>query len=87
MNMTKIFLFINLASIVSLASPVLIELGEEYTLSGKTNKIWIENAKVLTAQSRGQSVVLKGKTLGMTLLRQNERALKVVVVPINSKNN
>ena len=68
-----------------MASPVIIELGEEYTLSGKTNKIWIENAKILTAESRGQSVVLKGKMLGMTLLRQNEQALKVIVVPINSK--
>ena len=75
----------NLISIISLASPIIIELGEEYNLAGKTNKIWIENAKVLTAESRGQSVALKGKMLGMTLLRQNEHALKVVVVPINSK--
>ncbi len=83
--MKKIFILLNVICAVTTASPIVIELGEEYSLRGATKNIWIENAKVLTAEPRGQAVVLKAKMLGATLLRQNDKSLKAVVVPVNSK--
>ncbi len=67
------------------ASPLIIELGEDYTLKGKTKKIWIENSKVLAAQAAADGVSLKPVGLGVSLIRQNDQAIKVIVVPVNSK--
>lgn len=77
-----VFLFIPLHLI---AKEVLIELGEDYNLAGKTDKIWIENSKILTAQVTGSSVRLKPMIIGQTLIRQNNDLIKVSVIPIGSR--
>lgn len=70
---------------VAEAKDIIIELGEDYTLPGKTDKIWIENAKVLAAVPTGSSVRLKTNALGQTLIRQNNQLIKVSVVPTGSQ--
>lgn len=67
------------------ADPIAIELGEDYTLKGNTSKIWIENSKVLTASSGSGGVILKTVSVGQSLIRQNNRLIKVSVVPTGSK--
>lgn len=67
------------------AKDIIIELGEDYVLTGKTDKIWIENAKVLSAVPAGSGVRLKTNALGQTLIRQNNQLIKVSVVPTGSQ--
>ena len=83
--MKKLFGLILLSSAGLQAAPLIVELGEDHILKGRTSKIWIENAKVISAQSGGSGVVLKPVALGTSLIRQNDQAIKVIVVPINSK--
>ena len=64
---------------------IIIELGEDYSLPGKTDKIWIENAKVLSAVPVGAGVRLKTVALGQTLIRQNNQLIKVSIVPTGSQ--
>ncbi|MFZ3230818.1 MAG: hypothetical protein WA160_11485 [Pseudobdellovibrio sp.] len=67
------------------AKELIIELGEDYILKGKTDKIWIENSKILSAVPDGSSVRLKTITLGQTLIRQNNELIKVSIVPTGSQ--
>ncbi|MBC7464681.1 MAG: hypothetical protein H7256_01700 [Bdellovibrio sp.] len=64
---------------------IIIELGEDYTLPGRTDKIWVENAKIISAVPAGSGVRLKTMTLGQTLIRQNNQLIKVSVVPTGSQ--
>ena len=62
--MKKLFGLILLSSAGLQAAPLIVELGEDHILKGRTSKIWIENAKVISAQSGGSGVVLKPVALG-----------------------
>lgn len=77
------FNFVALAAANS--KDIIIELGEDYTLTGKTDKIWVENAKIISAVPAGSGVRLKTITLGQTLIRQNNQLIKVSVVPTGSQ--
>ncbi|OFZ30567.1 MAG: hypothetical protein A2622_08680 [Bdellovibrionales bacterium RIFCSPHIGHO2_01_FULL_40_29] len=67
------------------AKSLVIELGEDSILQGRTEKIWIENSKLLTAEPAGNSIRLKAHNLGSTLIRQNNQLIKVSIVPMDSK--
>lgn len=67
------------------AKEIFIELGEDYTLPGRTDKIWVENAKVISAVPAGASVRLKTNSLGQSLIRQNNQLIKVSVIPTGSQ--
>ena len=69
----------------STSDSLVIELGEDYTLKGATAKIWIENSKILTAAAGPSGVILKTASIGQSLIRQNNRLIKVSVVPTGSK--
>lgn len=69
----------------SAGKDIIIELGEDYTLPGRTDKIWVENAKIISAVPAGSGVRLKTITLGQTLIRQNNQLIKVSVVPTGSQ--
>ena len=64
---------------------VVIELGEDYILKGSTSKIWIENAKILSAVSTAAGVSLKTNSIGETRIRQNNKLIKVSIVPLGSQ--
>ncbi len=72
-------------AIAASSNSIVIELGEDYTLKGNTTKIWIENSKVLSATSGAGGVLLKTASIGQSLIRQNNRLIKVSVVPTGSK--
>ncbi len=78
-------MLLNCIGLAAYADSIVIELGEIHILKGPTKTIWIENAKILTAQPSGQGVVLKPHSLGNTLIRQNGVSIQVQVVPVNSK--
>ncbi len=92
MAMTKIILFIIAAMLPKIvfagsttSEPIVIELGEDYTLKGVTSKIWIENAKIISAASTARGLLLKSNSIGQTLIRQNNQLIKVTVVPTGSQ--
>ena len=87
-KMKKIYFLILILSFKTLAAtgtPIIVELGEDYILKGATTKIWIENAKILTAEAAAGAVRLKSVTVGSTLIRQNNQVYRVMVVPVNAK--
>lgn len=84
-KLTLLFCVVIGFQILAQAKDIIIELGEDYKLPGKTDKIWIENAKVLAAEPSGAGVRLKTVSLGQTLLRQNNQLIKVSVVPTGSQ--
>ncbi len=90
-NMNKNTLFFFLTSLflnhlmASVHEPIITELGEDYILKGKTSKIWIENAKVLSAVSTSAGLTLKTNSVGQSLIRQNNDLIKVLVVPTGSR--
>lgn len=69
----------------STADHIIIELGEDYTLKGITTKIWIENAKILSATSAANGIILKTLSIGQTLIRQNNHLINISVVPTGSQ--
>ena len=64
---------------------LVIELGEDYILKGLTTKIWIENAKIISAVSTSSGLTLKTNSIGQTRIRQNNKLIKVSVVPMGSQ--
>lgn len=80
-----IFTIIIFSSIFVSATPLIIELGEDLVLTGRTEKMWIENAKIISAEPSGATVKLKGLALGTTRLRQNGVLKLAHVVPLFSK--
>ncbi len=64
---------------------LVIELGEDYTLKGTTSKIWIENAKIVSAVSTAAGVTLKSNSIGQTRIRQNNKLIRVSIVPLGSQ--
>ncbi|MBC7741960.1 MAG: hypothetical protein H7061_07175 [Bdellovibrionaceae bacterium] len=63
---------------------ITIELGQDYQLKKKFSKVWIENPKVIAAESRGASVYLKTLAVGRTQMRLDNISYTVISTPIGS---
>lgn len=62
-----------------------IELGEDYFLTKKFNKIWIENKNLIVARIKKNKFYLKTLKIGTTHFRLDNTLYKVVISPLGSK--
>lgn len=63
---------------------ITIELGEEYIHKKQISKIWIENPKIISANSLQNKLAIKGLSLGQTQARFDSEIQKIIVVPAGS---
>ena len=83
-----IFIIIIHVTLFAFSKPIetlSLEEGQSYRLSGSVQKLWIENSKILKAESLGGGIELKALSIGQTELRKNNELIKVVVSPIGSQ--
>ncbi len=84
--MKTIFMILLLGTKLTLAAStdILIEVGQDYVIKKTITRVWVENSKIVAAESIPQGIRLKSLFLGQTRLRVNDETLKVFVVPIGS---
>lgn len=89
--MKKIFMLFLLFSFSSaLAAPrydIMIEMGDEHILRNVSHKLWIENPKIFSAISGGNSVILKPLALGSSKIRIDQKEMVVLSVPTGFKDS
>ncbi len=76
--------FCFIPKLVAAKEVITIELGQEHHLKKKFSKIWVENQKVIVAESRGGSVFLKTLAVGRTQIRLDNTSYTVISAPIGS---
>jgi len=75
-----------LHSTQTFAGDIFIELGQDFTLKQKLNRVWVENQKIISVEPAAQGIKIKPLTLGQTRLRLNNETIKVYITPIGSLN-
>ena len=82
--MKKLIAFISLLiSVSAIASPLLVShivLGEEKKLPLKSNRVWLEDSKVLKAQSLGNILKVSGLSEGASLVRIGDQQYQIYVI-------
>jgi pilus assembly protein CpaC len=66
---------------------IMIELGDEHILRNVSQKLWIENPKILSAVGLGSSVTLKPLALGSSKIRLDQKEMLVLAVPSGFKES
>ncbi len=74
-------LFFLLGSRAATFEPLVIEVGDSLKIPSVKEKIWIENPKIVTATSTGNSVQLKGLNVGSSKIRLDKRNQLVIILP------
>lgn len=60
---------------------LMVELGDEHLLKNVSQKVWIENPKIFSAQNKGSKVSLKPIALGSSKIRVDQKELVALSVP------
>ena len=66
-------------------SEVLLEMGELYKINHISDKLWIENSKIITASASGNSVQIKSLQTGRSLIKYNGQETQIYSVPVGYK--
>jgi len=64
-----------------LNQPLIIEMGEDYKLKNISEKIWIENLKMVKAEPLGAGVILKPQAIGSCKIRVDGVIKTISILP------
>lgn len=70
----------------ALSGDIYIELGQNYILNQKLERVWVENQKTISIEPASQGVKIKPLSLGQTRIRLNNETIKVFVTQIGSQS-
>ncbi len=79
---TLAILKVKTTSLQASDNSLVLELGEDYKLKNISEKIWIENLKVIKAEASGSGVVLKTQSVGSCKVRIDGKIKTITVLPI-----
>jgi pilus assembly protein CpaC len=66
---------------------LLLEIGDQFKPKSDTNRIWVQNSKILAVRRERGVLQIKSLGLGESLIKINDETKKVIVVPFNFKTS
>lgn len=83
-----VFCFLSdFAKATDLKSLIILEMGDLYRPPVGTNRIWIQNSKVVIAKKENGLLQIKSQALGESLVKFNNQTFKLIVVPFGFKDS
>lgn len=76
-----------LDSFAASKSLIILEMGDQHRPPVGTQRIWIQNSKVIAAKKENGTLQIKSVSLGESLVKFNNSTHKILVVPFGFKNS